>query len=76
MTATDRAFLVALAVILVLMAALVAGPVVPAGGGPTGSALEGEPRDVDVDLLRRRLIRGELSDREAMYYHRAGEEPK
>jgi len=75
-TATDRAFLVALAAVLVLMAALVAGPGAPTGGSPAASALEGEPRDVDVDLLRRRLIRGELSDREAMYYHRAGEDPR
>jgi hypothetical protein len=73
-TTTDRTFLLALAAVLFLMAALVAGPSAPAGEPPSASALEGEPRDLDVDLMRRRLIRRELSDREAMYYHRAGEE--
>jgi hypothetical protein len=66
-------FLLALAGVLLLMALLVAAPGAPTGEGRAGSALEGEPRDVDVDLLRRRMIRGELSDREALYYHREGE---
>ena len=73
MSATDRGFVLALAAVLVLMAALVLSPEGPTEGGPV-SALEGEPRPVDVDLLRRRLIRGELSEKEAMYYHRADEE--
>lgn len=73
MSETDRMFLLALAGVLLLMALLVAAPGAPTGEGPAASALEGEPRDVDVDLLRRRMIRGELSDREALYYHREGE---
>ena len=73
MSATDRSFLLALAAVLVLMVALVLAPEGPNGGVPA-SSLEGEPRRVDVDLLRRRLIRGELSETEAMYYHRADED--
>jgi len=61
----DRLLLLAIALVLLLMALLVLGP----GLGPTTTpALTGEPREVDVDLLRRRLIRGELSDHEALYY--------
>ena len=72
MSATDRNFLLALAAVLVLMAALVLAPDGQSEGGPA-TAIQGEPRQVDVDLLRRRLIRGELSEKEAMYYHRADE---
>ena len=65
----DVVLVAGLVVALVLMAALVLAP------GPTGAAVEdselaGEPRDVDVDLLRRRIMRGELSEREALFYHR------
>lgn len=73
MSATDRNFVLALAAVLVLMAALVLVAEGPSEGAPA-SALQGEPRRVDVDLVRRRLIRGELSEKEAMYYHRADEE--
>ena len=68
MKPTDRALLIVIAAMLVLMAILVLNPGAPAAGPHLDSDLAGEPRDVDVDLLRRRLIRGELSDREALYY--------
>ncbi len=68
MKPNDRALLIAIAALLILMAVLVLNPGTPIPGTASGSALAGEPRDVDVDLLRRRLIRGELSDHEALYY--------
>jgi len=68
MKPTDRALLIAIAALLVLMAILVLNPGAPTAGTNLDSDLAGEPRDVDVDLLRRRLIRGELSDQEALYY--------
>ena len=69
MKIADRLLLLALAVVILLMAILVAAPnAADRVEGDPESALAGEPREVDVDLLRRRLIRGELSDREALYY--------
>ncbi len=68
MKPNDRALLIAIAALLILMAILVLNPGAPIPGAASGSALAGEPRDVNVDLLRRRLIRGELSDHEALYY--------
>jgi hypothetical protein len=70
MKPADRALLLALAAALLLMALLVAGPGDPSGTtGARGPDLPGEPRTVDMDGLRRRLLDGTLSDREALYYH-------
>ena len=68
MKPADRALVLALAAILLLMLLIVAapGPGAPAAvGGPAG-----EPRDLDVDLLRHKILTEELSDQEALYYHR------
>jgi len=66
----DKLLLAALATALILMLALVLAPAAPADSTHAPDAsLRGEPRDLDLDLLRRRLIRGELSDHEALYYH-------
>jgi hypothetical protein len=62
----DRILAAALAAALLVMAALI----VVATGDGVEKAGAGRPRAVDVDLLRRRTIRGELSDREAMYYRK------
>lgn len=66
MRSADRWLLVAVLAALVLMIALALGP----GGdtGPTGGETAGRPRNVDVDLLRRRIVAGELSEKEALYY--------
>ena len=65
----DRVLVAGLVLALCLMAALVFAPG-PSAGAAGESELAGEPRDVDVDLLRRRITRGELSEREALFYHR------
>lgn len=65
MKTADRLLLLAMALALLLMLLIVLDPGL---GPPVTPALTGEPRAVDVDLLRRRLIRGELSDHEALYY--------
>jgi hypothetical protein len=58
----DRLLVLGLVAALVLMVVLV----IPA---PTeDDAAAGKPRVVDVEELRRRILRGELSDREALYY--------
>jgi hypothetical protein len=70
MRPADRALLLVLATALLLMALLVAGPSAPGdGGGAAGPDLPGEPRTVDMDALRRRILEGTLSDREALHYH-------
>jgi hypothetical protein len=61
----DRILVLAIAAALLLMLLLV---LAPGPGAPEGGGLAGQPRNVDVDLLRRRLIRRELSDHEALYY--------
>ncbi len=68
MSRADRILVLALAVALLLMLWLVLEPGGPAGG-PAGSALAGEARDLDVDLLRRRILAGDLSEEEALYWH-------
>ena len=65
MKTADRLLILAIALVLLLMALLVLDPSL---GPPATPALTGEPREVDVDLLRRRLVREELSDHEALYY--------
>lgn len=70
MTAADRVLVIALAAMLLLMAGIVLAPGPGSGGAHSESALPGEPRDLDVELLRRRILAGELSDREALYYER------
>jgi hypothetical protein len=65
----DRVLLAGVVAALLLMALLVLAPK-PGVTAAGGSELAGEPRDVDVDLLRRRILSGELSDREALFYHR------
>jgi len=66
----DRRLIIGIVAALVVMAVLVFAP----GGDGTlaagDSLLPGQPRSVDMDLLRRRLIREELSDREALYYRK------
>jgi len=67
---TDRLLAIALVAALVVMAVLVVRPEA-IGPGATGEETPaGRPRDVDMDLLMRRIIRGELSDREALYYRK------
>jgi hypothetical protein len=65
-TPWDRRLLLALAAALLLMLALALHPGTDVG--PTGEGITGRPRNVEVDLLRRRILAGELSDKEAMYY--------
>ncbi len=68
MKTTDRLLILAVAFVLVLMLLLVFDPRMDGSGAPKTPSLTGEPREVDVDLLRRRLLRGELTDHEALYY--------
>ena len=68
MKRTDQALLVAIAAVLFIMVLLVLDPETATPGAHPDAELAGEPREVNVDLLRRRLIRGELSDQEALYY--------
>lgn len=67
---TDRLLLVLLAVALLLMGWQVLAPTVTPGAPESAATLTGEPRDVNVELLRRRILSGQLSDHEALYYHR------
>ena len=68
MKRTDLALIIAIAAVLILMLLLVLDPETASPGVHPDAELAGEPREVNVDLLRRRLIRGELSDQEALYY--------
>ena len=76
MRTADVYLVMALAAALLLMGALALAPGEAGDAGGRGtvaggeSELPGEPRDVDVDLLRRKLLEGELSDREALYWRR------
>jgi hypothetical protein len=60
----DRLLVIGIVAALVLMVGLA----IPAATEDDSTA--GRPRVVDMDELKRRIIRGELSDREAMYYRR------
>jgi len=65
---SDRLLVIGIVAALVVMAVLV---FVPEGDGTVaaGDSLRpGQPRDLDMELVRRRLLRKELSDREALYY--------
>jgi hypothetical protein len=70
MTRTDRALLTAVGAVLLLMAFLVLGAPGPSPGTAPDTALAGEPREVDLDRLRQKLLSGELSEREALFYRR------
>jgi hypothetical protein len=65
-TPWDKRLLLALAAALLLMLALALRPGTDAGSA--GDGITGRPRNVDVDLLRRRILAGELTEKEAMYY--------
>ena len=70
MSRADRLLLLALAAALLLMAGLVLSPSGPGGSGASAdSPFPGEPRNLAVDALRRKLLSGELSDREALFWH-------
>lgn len=60
----DRLLVIGIVAALVLMVALA----IPAA--TEGDSAAGRPRVVDMEALKRRIIKGELSDREAMYYRR------
>lgn len=61
----DRLFLTALGVVALTVAAhLLAVPDL----APGGAALGGEVRDVDPELIRKRIRAGQLSDHEAEHY--------
>ena len=67
---TDRWLAIGIVAALAVMAVLV---LVPEGDGAVaaGDSLNpGRPRDLDMELVRRQLLREELSDREALYYRR------
>lgn len=78
-TRADRLLLFAMAVVFALVAAHVAWvrPMTPAlvdavTGAPQPAGGDGEIRDVDVERIRRLILEGRLSDREADHYRPLG----
>lgn len=62
-----------------LMAVALVALVLIAGHRPPSSAVEagrGRPRDVPMELLRRRIEQRRLSDHEALHYRKVGEGAK
>jgi len=69
----ERLFLVAVLVCALIFAAATLEHLRTALPGPGHStvgadSVAGQPRDVDLDAVRRMIRRGELSDHEAAYY--------
>jgi hypothetical protein len=78
MKRTELAYLLAVAVFAVALTAIslseTARVIAHGPGDATFSPTAGEPRDVDLDEIDRRLRSRELSDREALHYKRLEEE--